>query len=348
MILKKKTWEDPGVSNTATPVIEKKEYEKNLIMKKIALVLSIAAIAGLLVACNKQNPTQELSPMTISATIDEAADDATKTDFNPANCHVTWRADDYLYVFAPYKAEFRPAGYGSGTVGFQRFNVTSRSNENKNAEFTAKDAHDWTDAKAAVAFYARENIQAYFGGTNQYFVRLVYPSTQAYNIDNNPRKQLLYMRSDKVYITGADFTPLQNLSFRHLTSIVKIPVIDSGNNGVTLSSIRLDVTGTAICGIWYGFSVSKTTYDNMDTSFGWGSGEDKATGNKHVTLTGIDTEMTSTIKNFYIVIAPGTHGTLTVTLTPSAGDAKVFTYSGAFGTDPGKVYNFPVINWSAK
>lgn len=317
-------------------------------MKKIALVLSIAAIAGLLVACNKQNPTQELSPLTIAATIDEAADDATKTDFNPANCHVTWREDDYIYVFAPYKEEFRPAGYGSGTVGFQRFNVSSRSNENKNAEFTAQVTHDWTDAKAAVAFYARENIQAYFGGSNQYFVRLAYPSTQTYNIANNPRKELLYMRSNKVYITGNDFTPLQNLSFRHLTSIVKIPVIDSNNNGVTLSSIGLDVTGTSIAGIWFGYSVPKDTYDNMNASFSWASGENSAARNKHVTLTGIDTEMTSTIKNYYIVIAPGAHGALTVTLTPSAGAAKVFTYSGDFSTDSGSVYNFPVIDWSAK
>ena len=346
MILKNKTWEDPGVSNTAIPVIEKKEYEKNLIMKKIALVLSIAAIAGLLVACNKQNPTQELSPLTIAATIDEAADDATKTDFNPANCHVTWRADDYLYVFAPYKAEFRPDGYGSGTVGFQRFNVSARSNENKNAEFTAQVVHDWTDAKAAVAFYARENIQAYFGGTNQYFVRLVYPSTQTYNNANNPRKELLYMKSNKVYITGSDFTPLQNLSFRHLTSIVKIPVMDSGDNGVTLSSIRLDVTGTSIAGIWFGHSVSKDTYDNMNDTFYWAGDQGSLVENKHVTLTGINTEMTSAVTDYYIVIAPGNHGKLTVTLTPSSGPAKVFTYKGDFNTVSGCVYNFPVIDWN--
>jgi len=319
-------------------------------MKKTVFVLSIAMLAGLLVACNKQNSAVEKTPITIGASILDAEEDATKVDFDKSTYKLTWENSDAIRVYAPYKEELRTRNLNTFNI-----NTTSISADRKSANFKEATPHDWTDAGDAVAFCGANTLRAVAGGTNAYFIQVTWPETQTYSSANNPDKGLLYMASQKVTIVGDDITPLKTLQFRPLSAIIKIPVKDSNNSGKTLYSITVGNGGTVntltLKGSLMGWTVSRDTYAPIKDSFYWIASSQNDPANKEVTLTDINTAMNSSVKDYYIVVPFSTSGgvgaTLTVTLTPTEGAAKVFTYSNAVKQiQAGYVYNFPVIDWS--
>ena len=321
-------------------------------MKKSIIALGVVAMATLLLACNKQNPTIEKTPMTISAAIEEPdGGDATKISFDRETNQVTWADGDVVRVFAPLKSDLRPA---SGNGRLNTFNVTSISLDGKTASFVADEVHDWEDAGQARAIYGAvygadvfgsyQGVQARTGGGDAYMLTATLGSFQRYSSANNPIKQLLFMTSQTVNISGTDYSPLQDLRFHHKTAIVKIPVKNTGGS-ITLKDI--EITGNKINGEYYGPWVNYTTY----TPFIGGDLSSEASSGNRTTLFSISSTLNSTLRYYYIVIWPGTTtaGNFKIKLRDSSDNTKTFTYNGGdFTAEAGHVYKFPVIDWNAK
>ena len=246
------------------------------------------------------------------------------------------------------KAELRGA---SSTTRYNQFNIDVIAAGGKSATFTAAESKDWSNAGDAVAFYGQlwdsfYGFRTRDGGSSSNFPVFTIPSGQSYNA-GNPNTKLLLMISNKFTITGTDYTPLDNLKFTHKTSIIKIPMKNTGT-AATLKRISVTAASTSLIGEMYGYGVNTSDYTSMSIGWGFVAGEESKAANKTVTMTGINTAMTSTAKDYYLVVWPGAHGALTVTLTDSGDETKTFTYTAGLTSVAGTVYQFPVIDWASK
>lgn len=330
-------------------------------MKKIIITIEAIAILACVAGCSKMETTSaESTPLKINATI--ADDEVTKitlekNDGGAGTRNLTWDNGDKILIYSPLKEEIR-----TDYPTLNQFNMIpgSLKSEGKLASFAYAGSANWSNAGDCVALYGKNDAPAYSGWTTrtggtdgaQYFLCLNYPGAfpgaQQDFSRGNPQKEYLYMKTSKFTISGTDYSPMDHLTFQPVVSLVKVPVKSSGSEA-TLSSITLTCTGTALKGEWSGHKVPKSTYSGMDTSWGWTSGADTNDANKVAVLRNINQVMNGTTKYYYIVVAPGNHEVLTVTLTPTEGVARSFTLSGSsFTTTAGRITRLPVLDWGTK
>lgn len=298
-------------------------------MKKISIILGIAAVAVMSVACNKISvDIQKGETITIRATIPDD-DITTKISLDLDTKDVNWEAGDVIRVISP------------NLWSFTNFTLTEGAGT-KTASFTG--TRDFGEATKVAAFYGSHPAFTTTGtpGTGSCYVKLIYPSTQSYA--NGPQ-YYLHFKTNSTLLTN-----ISNLTFLPMECIVKIPVKGSG---VTLSSIRIDCDGEAIAGRYYGLTNQNGSAPNYGFGSGvtWDAAYDNTSGyanyGNNVTLTGINVALTDEAQFFYIVIAnrykSTNHGRLTVTLTPSEGDPVVKTFAN-FTSTSGKIYKFPEVD----
>ena len=331
-------------------------------MKKTIIIIQALAALVFAAGCDKlEFSLSEVKPKTITAGIEE--DEVTRVTLGAADENgarqLKWESTDKIYVYAPSKEELR-GGTPAVNPAFNTFNIdpASISAEKTEANFTEASAHDWSDAGSAIALVGKMDVNysgwyTRTGGTNAFFICLNYPgggdfdgSYQSYAA-GNPEKKYLYMKSQVFTLEGAN-PEIPHLTFTPVVSIIMVRVKNSSDNGDILKRINLSCTGKGLRGEWSGYSVNKSSYDGFSSSWGWTYGDDTKEANRSTKLLNINREMTSTVANYYIVVPPANHGTLTVRLTDSEENYKEFTLSGSLTTTVGKITKLPVIDWSSK
>lgn len=302
-------------------------------MKKLYIVLGIAAVALMNAACNKEtSPVEQKSEtITIRASMPDDDEVDTKIALDLGTKAVTWEAGDKIKVISPNNWAFTDFTLedGAGT---------------KTASFTG--TRDFGEATKMAALYGANFQKVGTPGKNSTYVYNIFPNTQSYA--SGPKAYLHF----KTNVTS--LTNLSNLSFKAMECIVKIPVKGAG---VTLSSIRLDCNGVALAGRWYGLSCDSGSAPdyNFGSGINWSPAFDNASGypstyGNNVTLTGINESLTDEPKFFYIVVANaqagyGTtnHGRITVTLTPTEGTPVVKEFAN-LTSRAGYIYKFPEVD----
>ena len=325
-------------------------------MKKIYTVLGIAAVALLSVACNKDNsaaPAEKAT--TVRASI---ADDGTKTTLDLNTKKLTWAAGDVIYLVSPASAaqwELTPFtlsdGAGTATASFAGTKTWGATH--MMAAFYGLKATTFGTEHPGWLLWGTSG-HGTPGVSAQAYVCLEYPYEQTYQA-GGPKAEYLFMHSGLTSIENID-----KIQFRNLTSIVKIPVKGEGK---TLSSIKIVCTGSSIGGRWYRYNCGLDALGSGAPDYGWTSGADVFTryynntssyspeseggswGNQ-VTLKNINVALTATDQYFYLVVAPGSHGKLTVTLTPTSGEPVVKTFN-SFTSAAGMIYLFPEVDMNA-
>ena len=292
------------------------------------------------------------------AIADEDVD--TKTSLDLGTKKLTWVSTDKIYLYAPADVTLwrgRP------------FSVdpTSISVDGHSATFTEDTpTADWSVANKMVATYGARFSEAtqvgwYGGGTpgsTSAYIVYFYPRHQTYQA-GGPNPEYLIMMTDVT-------TDPTNLIFKNLTSVIKLQVKNTdGEHPCTLKSIKVVCDNNAITGRWYRYELKPSSegatapdynIGNRVSSFsptynnypGYKSISLGGTYGNTAILEGINVALTSTPQDFYIVVASENHGNLTFTLTDSADNEKTFTYSNGFNSAKGKIYKFPVIDWSSK
>ena len=328
-----------------------------VIMKKVCISLIIVSTVFALSGCNKANvENPELSKKTISASI--AVDEETKVALDLAGGDgtkkLTWNTGDKIYVFSPKKSELR----GS----LQPFTILSSgdiTNAGQTASFTEDTpaGDDWSDSGYAVALVGQDLYLA-SGGVSAYGPRFNLPVTYSY-AHGNPNTRLIYMFSNRINIEGTNYSPFSNLTFTPIVSIVKVPVTATSTSSFVLNTIKLEAdsenvaAGTnagfiPLAGIGIGNRSSTTDYSVLaEDGWSWPYREHPDYDSKFsVTLQSIgQTINKDETKNFYIIVAPGDHGSLKVTLNGS----KVYTLNTEhFTTARGKIHRLPVLDWDDK
>ena len=326
-------------------------------MKKVCISLIIVSTVFALSGCNKVNvENPELSKKTITASID--VDEETKVALDLAGGDgtkkLTWNTGDKIYVFSPKKSELR----GS----LQPFTILSSgdiTNAGQTASFTedVPAGDDWSDSGYAVALVGQDLYLA-SGGVSAYGPRFQLPTNYVYS-HGNPNTRKIYMFSNRVNIVGTDYSPFSNLTFTPIVSIVKVPVTATTSDSFVLNTIRLDadsenvaagtnagfkvLTGTAIGNRSDTNDYSKLAEDGWSWPYSSHPDDDKFFS---ATLQSIGVTINKgETKNFYIIVAPGDHGSLKVTLNGS----KVYTLNTEhFTTARGKIHRLPVLDWDDK
>lgn len=309
-----------------------------------------------MVACQKANLNdgEKTYVSKIGITIADEAD--TKTSLDMDTKKLSWVSGDQIRVFG-FKDNKMWAIGNLFTVDPSSISVDGHS-----ADFTYTGSIDWSGADKIAAVYGPTGgsksspgfmITSKLGAVSNY-VQLWYPRSQTYQA-GGPKTTYLYMRA--VPTTDHD-----HLSFQNLTSVVKLPICDKGGSPITLKSIKLQCDNEPIGGRWYGYVTATTgnggtAANDYKVSSSWGRtydneksqpGLDEGGSYGNVTsLTSINQALTSADQYFYIVVAPGAHGNLTVTLTDSADNTKTWTIA-SFTSVAGRVYKFPEIDWSSK
>lgn len=298
-------------------------------MKKLYIVLGVAAVTFMNVACNKENsPADQKSEIiTIRATMPDD-DTATKISLDLGTKAVNWEEGDVIKVIS------------ANNWKFTNFTLSEGANT-KTASFTG--TRDFGEATKMSAWYGPGFAASGTPGTASCYVQCTWSATQDYA--SGPKSYLHFMSGYPILLTN-----MGNLNFRALDCIVKIPVKGAG---VTLSSIRLECDNKSLAGRFYGCTCQNGTYPNYNfggmSSFGPTYDNEKGYPNyvNYVTLTDINEPLTADVKYFYIVVANPqkgfNHGKLTVTLTPTAGAPVVKTFSN-FTADYGKIYKFPEVD----
>ncbi len=326
-----------------------------VIMKKVYISLIIVSTVFALSGCDKVNvENPELSKKTITASID--VDEETKVALDLAGGDgtkkLTWQTGDHIYVFSPKKSTLRGSlqSFTIGTAG----DIT---NAGQTATFTEDSPADWSDAGYAVALVGQDLYLA-SGGASAYGPRFSLPETYSYN-HGNPNTRLIYMFSNRIDIKGTDYSPFSNLTFTPIVSIVKVPVTATSTSSFVLNTIKLEAdsenvaAGTnegfiPLVGIGIGNRSNTLDYSVLaEDGWSWPYREHPAYDKKFsVTLQSIgQTINKDETKNFYIIVAPGDHGSLKVTLNGS----KVYTLNTAhFTTARGKIHRLPVLDWDDK
>lgn len=300
-------------------------------MKKLYIVLGIAAVALMNAACNKETSPVDQKDELITIRASMPDDDIdTKIALDLGTKAVTWEAGDVIKVISPNNWAFTnfTLSEGAGT---------------KTASFTG--TRDFGSATKLAAFYGNNFAKSGTPGTGSCYVQCTYPTTQSYA--SGP-KAYLHFKTDATLLTN-----ISSMTFKSLDCIVKIPVKGSG---VTLSSIKLECDSRPLAGRWYGMVTQGGEAPDYNFGVGgsWSAAYDNSPGMSEykntVTLTGIDEALTDDAKFFYIVVAnaqagSGTtnHGQITVTLTPSAGDPVVKVFAN-FTSRAGKIYKFPEVD----
>lgn len=326
-------------------------------MKKTVFTIGVLATALLMVACQKANLNdgEKTYVSKIGITIADEAD--TKTSLDMDTKKLSWVSGDQIRVFG-FKDNEMWALNNLFTVDPSSISVDGHS-----ADFTYTGSIDWSGAEKIAAVYGPKGANSMYNpgfsittklGNASNYVQLWYPRNQTYQA-GGPKTTYLYMRA-------LPTTDHDHLSFRNLTSVVKLPICDKGVSPITLKSIKLQCDNEPIGGRWYGYATATTsnggtaandynvssswsrTYDNVKTNPGLDEGG--VYGNV-TSLTSINQALTSADQYFYIVVAPGAHGNLTVTLTDSADNTKTWTIA-SFTSVAGRVYKFPEIDWSSK
>ena len=309
-----------------------------------------------MVACQKANLNdgEKTYVSKIGITIADEAD--TKTSLDMDTKKLSWVSGDQIRVFG-FKDNQMWKISNLFTVDPSSISVDGHS-----ADFTYTGSVDWSGAGKIAAVYGPYGtsktspgflITSTLGAMANY-VQLWYPRNQTYQA-GGPNTTYLYMRADLT-------TDHDHLSFRNMTSVVKLPICDKGVSPITLKSIKLQCNNDPIGGRWYGYTTATTEKGgtaandyNVNSSWSVTSDNNKSkdgldeggTYGNVTSLTSINEALTKADQYFYIVVAPGAHGQLTVTLTDSYDNTKSWTIA-SFTSVAGKVYKFPEIDWSAE
>lgn len=325
-------------------------------MKKTVFTIGVLATALLMVACQKANLNdgEKTYVSKVGITIADEAD--TKTSLDMDTKKLSWVSGDQIRVFG-FKDNQMWKISNLFTVDPSSISVDGHS-----ADFTYTGSVDWSGAGKIGAVYGpagSDKDHPGFSITNKLgdvanYVQLWYPRSQTYQA-GGPNTTYLFMRVPPT-------TNHDHLSFTNLTSVVKLPICDKGGSPITLKSIKLQCDDVPIGGRWYGYVTATTANggeaaNDYNVSSSWSrvfdndktyKGLDEGGPYGNVTsLTSINQALTSADQYFYIVVAPGAHGNLTVTLTDSADNTKTWTIA-SFTSVSGRVYKFPEIDWSSK
>ena len=325
-------------------------------MKKVFTVIAVAALTVLFCGCNKENVSTDKQALTVNVSMPDD-EIATKTALDGTT--LTWATTDRLYVAAAHK--------GLSLWRLNRFDIDPATirNSGKTASFVDMSGKDWTGAEKFCVVYGSVGANSVIAnrdggwwvagtspadGSDQNYFALKNACWQVYAA-GGPRPQYLAMYSDVV-------SNLDDVQFRNLMSIIKLPVKTSGA-AHTLSSIKVVCSGVSISGQFgtYRHTNSILTLGGpKEFSLSYGNStsdtpiaEDFSTGSRGnwVLLKDINVPLTSTDQYFYLVVFPGSHGTLTFTLTDTASNTKVITWDTAFTSQSGKIYNFPSVDWNS-
>jgi hypothetical protein len=335
-------------------------------MKKAITIIGIATFAALLCGCNKGNIAPDNKQFTISVSM---PNDDTKIDLNGRT--LTWNNTDKIRVCAPNRGQV-------GWNGFEfSIDPSSISADGKRAFFTGTGLEEG-DLLAIIYGPYRTSTEVHtihaYGGwersgssnnppasTPSYQAAFV-PMWQEY-VDGGPKTEYLLMANADA---DGDLYASNNpgATFKNLMSIIKLPVKNTGTSR-TLSSIKLECSNAPISGKFMAFDhgdlmtpgkfifrATSVNHKNVNkennnaivlnddgtlASGNWGS---------WVMLKDINVELTATDRNFYLVVFPGAHGTLTFTLTDTNNNTKTVEWDSNVTTESGKIYNFASVDWN--
>ena len=331
-------------------------------MKTYVLYFFSLIAVLLMTGCKKAESDEDKgSIVTIRASLPSSAEGNTKTNLDINTLKFEWADDEIIHLQCP----------GISQTAFYPFTIKPEtiSSNRKNARFdgTLIVPDDYLVA-AFVGGRGERNTKNkpgwYASSGNSPLIGLRYPHIQIYE-EGGPRTEYLYMIADPMYNTS-----LENMVFRHLVSIIHIPVQQSSGIPVTLKSITVTCGNKPISGCFYG---GLNSYEGGAPNYTWVEGQQAinmpvyandqnrstsimTTGGEYgdtivlqaMSGTGsIGTELSATPQDFYIVAAPGDHGHLSINLTDMNGTTKsLWTTKYMITTVAGKVYHFPALEWN--
>lgn len=341
-------------------------------MKK-SIIVATTLIGLISVSCQKMDSAKQNDNIVKTiATASIVDNDGTKTSLDLNTKKLTWTTGDKIYVIAPHSVEM---------FALNSFSLTSAAGSSR-ATFSSDGSVDFSGTPCYAAYYGLKSsltsasytqyrssnettrynsfgllvadMPSRFYGGNTY-LGYFFPWTQKYSV-SGPDESLLLMGSTK-----ESSTSLTNLEFKNLTSILKFKIKDSRSDGnrATLDKIQVVCDNKPISGFCIGHMLGSidrtgardstfvknyylpTSYDNKNTYSSITAG---GSYGDTVILEDINTPLTNGEQIFYIVVLPGAHGSLSVTLTPTSGSSKVYNMS-SFTSNQGTIHTFPVIDF---